>query len=385
LKAFRGVGPIAAIAVSIAITGILAPAAQAASTPSRAVLAEGVGMRAAPSARVQALQRLLVRGGYDLGRPGVDGRFGPMTTAAVRRVQRTHHLKVDGIVGRATRRALRTTTRRTSHRPAVTLRPAVLTTTVARRATSAREPVRLSAREPGNTAAIIVAVAILGLALIGVVFASQRRRYDARLAAYRLSSVPAPTEAPSEQPAPPAPTLVAAEPPPARRSGLQPGAEVIGCVTGPRVSRASGRTPERDIQRACERFGWQLVEIVHDDDDEAGILERPVLAGALERIAGGEARGLVVNDARTLSRSADFAKFVQWFRESDAALIALDLGLDTSTPEGHRVASALITLNGWAGQWIASRTRRSLIDVHGGGDAPALVHRQVVAGRRAAD
>jgi DNA invertase Pin-like site-specific DNA recombinase len=144
---------------------------------------------------------------------------------------------------------------------------------------------------------------------------------------------------------------------------------VIGCVTGPRVSRASGRTPERDIQRACERFGWQLVEIVHDDDgDGTGILERPVLATALERIAGGEARGLVVNDARTLSRSADFAKFVQWFRESDVALIALDLGLDTSTPEGHRVATALVTLNGWAGQWIASRTRRTTLDVRPGGD-----------------
>jgi DNA invertase Pin-like site-specific DNA recombinase len=147
---------------------------------------------------------------------------------------------------------------------------------------------------------------------------------------------------------------------------LQPGAAVIGCVTGPRARSVRGRRPEREIERACERFGWQLVEVVDDDHDGDAILERPALARALERIAQGEARGLVVNDARPLSRSADFAKFVQWFRDADAALVALDLGLDTSTPEGHRVASALITLNGWAGEWIASRPRQSVIDIRRG-------------------
>ena len=65
-----------------------------------------------------------------------------------------------------------------------------------------------------------------------------------------------------------------------------------------------------------------------------------------------------------MSRAADFASFMQWFRDRDAALIALDLGLDTSTPEGSRVASALITLNGWASEWLANGTRRTAVNVH---------------------
>jgi hypothetical protein len=141
------------------------------------------------------------------------------------------------------------------------------------------------------------------------------------------------------------------------RSGLAQGAPVIGYVTVPEGSVNGDLSPtERTIEQACERAGWQLVAIVRDPEG-GRILDRPGLSHALAQIADGRAQALVVNDARLLSRSLDFAGLVNWFRDADAALIALDLGLDTSTAEGSRVASTLITLNGWAGERIARRAR----------------------------
>ena len=54
--------------------------------------------------RVKGLQRQLSRLGYEPG--PVDGRYGPLTTAAVARFQDSHELPADGVVDPATQRAL---------------------------------------------------------------------------------------------------------------------------------------------------------------------------------------------------------------------------------------------------------------------------------------
>jgi DNA invertase Pin-like site-specific DNA recombinase len=101
------------------------------------------------------------------------------------------------------------------------------------------------------------------------------------------------------------------------------------------------------IDEACESAGWRLLEIVRDTDTGRA-LERPGLRYALERIADGEAAGLIVSDLKLLSRSVvDLGALLAWFWDAGAALIALDLGVDTSTQEGHHAASALITLSAW--------------------------------------
>jgi DNA invertase Pin-like site-specific DNA recombinase len=408
--------------VAAAAAAVLAAPADAATHRSKPVLAQGIGMKSHPSTRVRALQRALVRHGYSVGPAGVDGRFGPRTRIAVRRAQRHHHLKVDGVVGPATRRALRLGAasharashkrRTTSHRAATRVRinPApIASLPIAPSATPPAPAVRIPQRssiEPSTSTSgigllIVIALVALTAPILGLVYRRRQRDHlpvgaEEPIGADPSSSTAAPAASPIESiadaPPPEVPASTAAPqvaasteapevaaPTAVPSGGLAPGSLVIGYVTEPLTNGAKvHRVPERDIEGACQRAGWQLVDIVRDHQN-GRILERPSLSRALERIAAGEAKALVVNDARLMSRSTDFATFMQWFRDSGAALIALDLGLDTSTTEGSRVASALITLNGWASQWLSNGTRRHATNGH----PKSADHARVPIGERA--
>ena len=97
---------VALVAVAV-VTTAAAPAPARAATKPAPELAQGAGMGNKPSAAVRSVQRVLRSRGYSLGRPGVDGRFGPLTAAAVRRLQADSGLAADGIVGPKTRRVVR--------------------------------------------------------------------------------------------------------------------------------------------------------------------------------------------------------------------------------------------------------------------------------------
>jgi resolvase-like protein len=201
---------------------------------------------------------------------------------------------------------------------------------------------------------LIMGSMVVGLAmLLGFMSVRERRRPVAGIATNGDAHAAA-AQPPLAIPVP--------EPQPQPSSEFAHGVTVIGYLT---AQAMTSRAPERDIVRACERSGWELTEIVCDRAN-GSILERPGMARALGRIAAGEANGLVIRDARLLSRSKDFAAFVRWFRDADATLIALDLGMNTSTPEGRRLASALITLNGWAGDWLATKSARRPVPVQRG-------------------
>jgi DNA invertase Pin-like site-specific DNA recombinase len=149
-----------------------------------------------------------------------------------------------------------------------------------------------------------------------------------------------------------------------RSSRLAPGCPVIGYVT---VSADSGSGEAgrswAAIEAKCERSGWNLLEIVQDGESSR-IRQRPGLRYALERIVDRDADVLVVSDLHRLSRSiVDLGALLAWFRDAHATLVALDVGIDTSTPEGDHVAATLIALGDYEHERIASRTRMGLAEV----------------------
>jgi DNA invertase Pin-like site-specific DNA recombinase/peptidoglycan hydrolase-like protein with peptidoglycan-binding domain len=392
----------ALVAGAFALTA--AVPATATATTHAPLLAQGAGMGAKPSAAVRSVQRTLRSRGYSLGRPGVDGRFGPLTAAAVRHLQSDYGLSVDGIVGPKTHRLLRLLTRR-PQRTSTARRPSSANRQPARAPSPAPPqpaPTTVPAQQGTDNTALITIIALAALAALAFglwSLARTRPRHrpggipalapigrevyleghsdDPGVGDFRGYALAAAIrEVPGEERVPErtsylvddarkaAPIWVRGSDIRRSTSGLPKGALVIGYVTvAANATPAAADAPAHMIEEACERAGWELDEVVTDRENGHG-LDRPGLSYALKRIADGKARGLVVSDVRRLSRSiVDLGALMGWFRDADATLIALDLGVDTSTPAGRDIVAAVTRLGDWERERLAERKHRAVTGV----------------------
>src|SRR6185437_7338010 len=90
-------------------------------------------------------------------------------------------------------------------------------------------------------------------------------------------------------------------------------------------------------------------------------LKRPHLQAALAACRAGEATGLVVAKLDRLSRSLiDFARLLEEAKKHGFNVVALDLGVDLSTPSGEFLANVMASAAQWERRIIGERTKSAL-------------------------
>lgn len=114
------------------------------------------------------------------------------------------------------------------------------------------------------------------------------------------------------------------------------------------------------IVAECARRGWELVT-VKQDVLSGKTLKRPELQAALELCRDGSVAGLIVAKLDRLSRSIiDFAGIAAEAREGGWNIVALDLGVDFSTPSGEFFATMMAAMAQWEVRLVSQRTKDGL-------------------------
>lgn len=120
-----------------------------------------------------------------------------------------------------------------------------------------------------------------------------------------------------------------------------------------------------EVQRAaiaaeCEKRGWVL-ERIEEDVLSGRTINRPGLQRALADCRDGKVAGIVAAKLDRLSRSLlDFATLLANARKRGYNVVALDLGLDLSTPSGKMMAGVMSTFAEYERDLISQRTKDAL-------------------------
>ncbi len=150
----------------------------------------------------------------------------------------------------------------------------------------------------------------------------------------------------------------------ARKRAAQTDA-VIGYVrvsTTEQADSGAGLAAQETLIRSeCERRGLRLARIHMDAGVSGKTLDRPALAEALADLDTGRAAALVVAKVDRLSRSVqDFASLLERASRHGWAVVALDLGVDMTTPSGEMLAHVIASVAQYERRLIGQRTRDAL-------------------------
>jgi peptidoglycan hydrolase-like protein with peptidoglycan-binding domain/DNA invertase Pin-like site-specific DNA recombinase len=409
-------------AAQVAADGIVGPRTRHALTrATKEPLRRGAGF-AEPdgSPRVRALQVRLQRHGL---RPGpVDGLFGPRTQAAVERLQRSRGIPVSGVATAKTRRLIAAAPEQQPQERASNEAPAepdaeTPATDGGAPETTLAQPASVERGESGDVTVpvvVLIGLAALLLGLIAGALLGRRNRVVSGTAVPLAPGVVA--EGTTNTGAvgrfrgtvhalvlgrrgfrrvPEARYLVSD---PGIRDPFWVSQEEVSNIVPPGRTQRFHRTDDRvlalgyvslpanegmqnaefdaqleAIDTYCDQRGWELVEVVRDVHNGGRDLERQGLLYALDKIGRGEASCIIVSELGRLSSSAaDLGGVLDRLERSDGRLVAVDLGLDTASPEGRVAAQALASVSSWEHE----RTHRGLAAAAAG--PAATIEPQVV-------
>ncbi len=153
-------------------------------------------------------------------------------------------------------------------------------------------------------------------------------------------------------------------------------------------------TAEQDLGLEAQRAaltafaplrGWDLT---FEQDKASGATppgKRPGLTRALELCTRGDAEALAVAKLDRVARSViDTANLLAAARRDGWQFIALDLGIDTSTPEGKLLIGIMSSVAEWERERIAERIREALHAKQARGEYVGGVRRYDEAARQLA-
>ena len=366
--------------------GIVGPQTRRVLNTETPPLAPGAGYgEPGGSPQVRDVQRRLRDAGQ---RPGpVDGRYGPLTRAAIERFQGTAGQPASGVLSTATAVALAradrdqpaeraTDTRGGNERGQRAQRPAGRAgasgpddrpggTTGSGPAggsdqSRTRTPVAGDRAEETDGAestspVLLVVLALAAGAICGVLagwLMGRRRTPEPTGAAdRRVGPGPMPNGV-REAAKPTGGSTVRWSPEP---RGPRDGVAALGYVSARAREAVDGlelRDQTAAIETACRQRGLALDEVIADlvqvKDTRSG---RPGLQYALQRLEAGEASCLVVAELGRLSGSApEVGHIVEWLRRREARLVAVEDGLDTGTRTGGKAAAMGVARGAFAGE-----------------------------------
>ncbi len=137
------------------------------------------------------------------------------------------------------------------------------------------------------------------------------------------------------------------------------------------------------IDAEAARRGWGDMRVFIDIASGKSTRRRTQLAAALRELGEGRASVLVVAKLDRLSRSMlDFATLTAQSAREGWSVVALDIGVDTSTVNGELIANIIMSLAQWERRIIGQRTKDALSAVKGRGTPlgrPTVVAREAVA------